>query len=66
MPSPGDLPDPGMETESLTPPALAGSSLPLALPGKPTFFLRSLNGLIPPESSASEPSHSGEVIREGP
>ena len=66
MPSPGDLPDPGMETESLTSPALAGGSLLLTLPGKPTFFLRSLKGVIPPESTASEPSHSGEVIREGP
>ena len=64
---PGDLPNPGMEPGSLTSPALAGGSLPLVLPGKPRYvLLRSLKGFIPPESSASEPSHSGEVIREGP
>ena len=31
----GDLPDPGIELESLRSPALAGSSLPLVPPGKP-------------------------------
>ena len=56
-----------MEPGSLTSPALTGGSLPLELPGKPTYvLLRSLKGVIPPESSASEPSHSDEVIREGP
>ena len=35
-PTPGDLPDPGIEPASLTSPALAGSFLPLAPPGKPT------------------------------
>ena len=34
-PSPGDLPHPGTEPMSLMSPALAGSSLPLAPPGKP-------------------------------
>ena len=37
FPTPGDLPDPGIEPESLTSLALAGvGSLPLASPGKPT------------------------------
>ena len=36
FPSPGDLPDPGMEPASLPPPALAGGFLPLALCGKPS------------------------------
>ena len=35
-PPPGDLPDPGNECESLLSPALAGGSLPLEPPGKPT------------------------------
>ena len=34
-PPPGDLPDPGMELESLKSPALADGSLPLAPPKKP-------------------------------
>ena len=34
-PPPGDLPDPGIESASLTSPAVAGGSLPLALCGKP-------------------------------
>ena len=34
-PPPGDLPKPGIELEFLMSPALAGSLLPLALPGKP-------------------------------
>ena len=33
-PSPGDLPDPGIEPASLMSPALAAGSLPLAPPGK--------------------------------
>ena len=33
-PPPGDLPNPGMEPESLISPALQVDSLPLALPGK--------------------------------
>ena len=32
FPSPGDLPDPGIEPTSLASPALAGNSLPLAPP----------------------------------
>ena len=34
FPSPGDLPNPGIETTSLKSPALPGSSLPLVPPGK--------------------------------
>ena len=34
-PSPGDLPDPGIETKSPEAPALQTDSLPLVLPGKP-------------------------------
>ena len=34
FPIPGDLPDPGIEPESLSPPALAGESWPLVPPGK--------------------------------
>ena len=34
-PSPGDLPNPGIEPASLVSPALAVESLPLAPPGKP-------------------------------
>ena len=34
-PPPGDLPNPGIGPSSLMSPALAGSSLPLAPPGKP-------------------------------
>ena len=37
FPSPGDLPDPGMEPGS---PALQADSLPSELPGKPTIILR--------------------------
>ena len=35
-PPPGGLPDPGIKLSSLTSPALAGRSLPLALTGKST------------------------------
>ena len=35
FPSPGDLPDSGIEPSSLMSPALAGGSLPLAPPEKP-------------------------------
>ena len=34
FPTPGDLPDPGMEPVSLEPPALAGRFFTVALPGK--------------------------------
>ena len=37
FPSPGDLPDPGIEPMSLASPALAGGFLPLALPGRPKW-----------------------------
>ena len=39
FPSPGDLPDPGIELTSLMFPALAGGSLPLAPSGKPCVYL---------------------------
>ena len=35
FPSPGDLPDPGIEPRS---PALQADSLPTELPGKPLFY----------------------------
>ena len=35
FPPPGDLPDPGIESESLASPALAGGFLPNEPPGKP-------------------------------
>ena len=37
-PSPGDLPDPGTETESLISPALAGRFFTTEPPGKPTYL----------------------------
>ena len=37
FPTPGDLPDPGIETACLASPVLAGNSLPLVPPGKPSF-----------------------------
>ena len=36
FPSPGDLPNPGIEPKSLAPPALAGDTFITAPPGKPT------------------------------
>ena len=39
FPSPGDLPDLGVEATTLMSPALAGRSLPLAPPGKPHTVL---------------------------
>ena len=41
-PPPGDLPDPEIEPVSLSSPALTGGSLPLAPPGKPSQFSRSV------------------------
>ena len=38
FPSPGDLPDPGIEPESLVSPALAGGFFTSAPPGKPIFL----------------------------
>ena len=35
FPTPGDLPDPGIEPESLASPALAGGFFITAAPGKP-------------------------------
>ena len=37
-PSPGDLPDPGVEPGSVSSPALAGAFLPLVPPGKPIVY----------------------------
>ena len=37
-PSPGHISDPGIEPKSLMSASLAGSSLPLALPGKPIYL----------------------------
>ena len=41
FPPPGNLPNPGIEPESLTSTALPGDSLPLMLPGMPYFNSRS-------------------------
>ena len=38
-PSPGDLPDPGIEPMSLSSPTLADDYLPLAPPGKPFMYV---------------------------
>ena len=37
FPSPGDLPNPGIKPTPLTSPPLAGVSLPLVPPGKPSL-----------------------------
>ena len=37
LPTPGDLPDPGMELASLASPALAGGFFTIPSPGKPKF-----------------------------
>ena len=37
FPSPGDLPDPGIELESLGAPVVQMDSLPPELPGKPKY-----------------------------
>ena len=37
FPTPGDLPDPGLEPASPVPPALAGGFFTLEPPGKPTW-----------------------------
>ena len=42
FPTPGDLPNPGIESPSLTFPALAGRFFTTAPPGKPRISLRSL------------------------
>ena len=42
FPPPGDLPNSGMEPESLMSPALAGRSLPLVTSGKPFILLLTL------------------------
>ena len=52
-PLPGDLPDPGVESKSLTSLALAGRSLPLEPPGKPLYVR--LDNTFPLVISASRP-----------
>ena len=42
LPSPGDLPDPGIEPES---PALAGDSLPLSYLGSPSWLIKATTDL---------------------
>ena len=37
--TPGDLPDPGIELESLVSPALAGGFFTTVPPGKPIYYL---------------------------
>ena len=54
FPPPGDLPDPGMELESLKPPALSGGSLPLAPPKKPVHG--------PPQYYSQSDVGTGQVI----
>ena len=39
FPAPGDLPNPGIEPESLMSPDWQAGSLPLAPPGKPLFYV---------------------------
>ena len=43
FPSPGDLPDPGMERISLASPALAGGFYTAEAPGKPIHYLVCIN-----------------------
>ena len=45
IPSPGDLPDPGIKPRSLMSPALVGGSLPLVPPGKSKFIFRIISYL---------------------
>ena len=40
FPSPGNLPDPGIETKSLASPALAGGFFITVPPGKPEFLIK--------------------------
>ena len=40
FPSPGNLPDPGIEPRSLASPALAGGFFTTAPPGKPEFLIK--------------------------
>ena len=41
FPTPGNLPDPGLEPMSPAPPALASGFFTTALPGKPNYEARS-------------------------
>ena len=45
FPSPGDLPDPGIELASPESPALAGRFFPTVTPGKPLSFMLENNNL---------------------
>ena len=68
FPSPGDLPDPGVEPESLTSPAWQAGSLPLVPPGKPgspVSFMANpshLNVLAPEEGQTRNESASARNI----
>ena len=67
-PPPGDLPDPGVEPESLTSPAWQAGSLPLVPPGKPgspVSFMANpshLNVLAPEEGQTRNESASARNI----
>ena len=56
FPSPGDLPDPGIEPVSLAPPALARKFLPLAPPGRNDH-------LVLPSHFISSSSSSSHLLR---
>ena len=56
LPPPGDLLDPGIKPTSLMSPALQVGSLPLAPPGKPSFYtsrgtIRNIKGTLLPWGS---------------
>ena len=57
-PSPGDLPDPGIEPRS---PALEADSLPLAPPGKPTYFIHSISGIYICQSQSPNSFHPPSI-----
>ena len=50
-----DLPDPGMEPESLMSPALAGGFFPLAPPGKPIMKVTFALALSPMQRNLHAP-----------
>ena len=54
FPSPGNLPNPGIELASLRPPALQTGSLPLAPPGKPKKSTRCFNKTDLTESQGTQ------------
>ena len=57
FPSPGDLPNPGMEMEPRSP-ALQANSLPAELPGKPMVYFSSLQIWLSIKSTDSKPLSS--------